>query len=104
MSARERRLRRQEPTRRIQGAARRLGGVFLLAAEGGVPHALFNLGSDTQLLVVWMGSKRVYRAWTLPAGCDDRSRQHFVADVPTEGALESLLEAGRERYRQAVLA
>ena len=98
MSARARRAKRGEATRRLQAAARRLGGHFWVALEGATPYATFHLGPERELLVIYLGQTRRYRAWVRPAGDPDRSRQHKFGDVTTEAALADLLAAGREKF------
>lgn len=98
MSARNRAAKRGEATRRLQGAARRLDGTYLIAPESGTPHAVFNLGPQRELLVIYLGRSQRYRAWVRPTGDPDRSRQVLFGDVTTEAALAELLTIGRGQY------
>ncbi len=98
MSARDRREKRGEATRRLQAAARRLDGSFLIAPEGATPYALFGVGPQLELVVIYLGQARRYRAWLRNAGDQDRSRQELFGDVKTEADLGELVAAGRERF------
>lgn len=98
MSARTRRAKRGEATRRLQAAARRLGGSFWIALEGATPYATFYLGPTRELLVIYLGQTRRYRAWVRPAGDHDSSHQELFGDVTTEAKLAELLAAGREKF------